>query len=54
VNREMRVGLVVFLAIVFLGALVFVSGGARFRQYGYSFQKSLLEPENRNKKLSAK
>lgn len=36
-NREMRVGLVVFLAIVFLGALVFVSGGARFRQYGYSF-----------------
>ncbi|HCR39124.1 MAG TPA: hypothetical protein DIV80_06700 [Synergistaceae bacterium] len=36
-SREMRVGLVVFLAIVFLGALVFVSGGARFRQYGYSF-----------------
>jgi len=36
-NREMRVGLVVFLAIVFLGALVFVSGGARFRQHGYSF-----------------
>ena len=36
-NREMRVGRVVFLAIVCLGALVFVSGGARFRQYGYSF-----------------
>lgn len=36
-NREMRVGLVVFLAIVFLGALVFVSGGVRFRQHGYSF-----------------
>ncbi|HON33554.1 MAG: MlaD family protein [Thermovirgaceae bacterium] len=36
-NREMRVGLVVFLAIVFLGSLVFVSGGARFRQHGYSF-----------------
>ena len=36
-NREMKVGLVVFSAIVFLGALVFVSGGARFRQQGYSF-----------------
>ncbi|MDO9508824.1 MAG: MlaD family protein [Thermovirgaceae bacterium] len=36
-NREMRVGIVVFFAIAFLGGLVFVSGGARFRQYGYSF-----------------
>ncbi len=36
-NKEMKVGLVVFIAITFLGALVFVSGGARFGQYGYSF-----------------
>ncbi|HPD97675.1 MAG TPA: MlaD family protein [Synergistales bacterium] len=36
-NREMRVGIVVFLAIAFLGGLVFVSGGVRFKQYGYSF-----------------
>lgn len=36
-NREMKVGLVVFIAIAFLAGLVFVSGGTRFRQYGYSF-----------------
>lgn len=36
-NREMKVGIVVFFAIAFLGGLVFVSGGTRFRQYGYSF-----------------
>ncbi len=36
-NREMKVGIVVFIAIAFLGGLVFVSGGTRFHQYGYSF-----------------
>lgn len=36
-NREMRVGIIVFIAIALLGGLVFISGGARFRQYGYSF-----------------
>lgn len=36
-NREIKVGIVVFIAIAFLGGLVFVSGGTRFHQYGYSF-----------------
>jgi phospholipid/cholesterol/gamma-HCH transport system substrate-binding protein len=36
-SKEMKVGLVVFMAIAFLGALVFISGGARLGQYGYSF-----------------
>lgn len=34
-NREMRVGIAVFLALIFAGTLVFISGGSRLRQEGY-------------------
>jgi len=34
-NREMKVGIVVFAGLLLLGTLVFLSGGARFSQKGY-------------------
>ncbi|MGC9372239.1 MAG: MlaD family protein [Thermovirgaceae bacterium] len=34
-NREMKVGIAVLLALVFAGTLVFISGGTKFRREGY-------------------
>ncbi len=38
INRDFKVGLAVFLALVFLGGLVFITGGALFRHGGASYE----------------
>jgi len=37
-NREMRVGIAVLLALVFAGTLVFISGGSKLRREGYTLE----------------
>lgn len=37
-NREFKVGLAVFIALVALGAIVFITGGALFRHSGNTFE----------------
>lgn len=42
-SREMRVGIAILAAIVFLGTLVFISGGRSLRQQGYKLEVEFVD-----------